>query len=579
MIAGIGSVLRYELITTSRRRRYFIIRLVYGIVLLGLLAIRYLAWERTHPDGGTVEEIRWFAEAAFLDFSLVQGSALLCLVPALVAGVIADEHQRKTLHYLLTSRLSSAEVILGKLGARLVHLGVFVAMGIPVVCLMGLYGGLNPENVAIAYGSAATLVWFIACLSMVVSTLAQRPRDAILAAYGLVFLWLVVPPFLHPFARNLGWLYGWVGPVNDVLLWSSPVPLWSWMRDVLYYSWRWRGSSLLMGLGQEYLVWMMGLQAVFGLLSLALAIMGLRPLRGNSWSGNQPRQGRFRRLHERLNRLAQARCLNCVTQNHLLVPSSRPPCGENPMLWKERYTSLSGGLRWLGSRPVVIVLGTLLACILFEPIWSLLRMRIDGRAIHEATRLSLIRDLSTATYLLTPLAMVVIAAAAGVSITSERDYDTWTSLNTTLLSSEEIVRAKQFGALWSSRWVGLALLVLWSIGVLLGVFHPLSGLLAIAIAGLGARLIAALGVLISVYAANSTRSLIITLLVVMGLGVWWLPGFLCSLLEWSGSSHGDFRDQDYTLGFYALILLTASLVLMTYGCTWLTTHRLVKERS
>ena len=96
---------------------------------------------RTHPAGGTAEQIQTFAEATFIQFAGAQGLALLCLIPALVAGVIADEHQRKTLHYLLASRLSSAEIVLGKLGARMVHVATFVALGIPVVCLLALYGG------------------------------------------------------------------------------------------------------------------------------------------------------------------------------------------------------------------------------------------------------------------------------------------------------------------------------------------------------------------------------------------------------------------------------------------------------
>jgi hypothetical protein len=250
------------------------------------------------------------------------------------------------------------------------------------------------------------------------------------------------------------------------------------------------------------------------------------------------------------------------------------------MLWKERYTSLSDGLRWLGSRPIVIVAGTFLACLLFEPTWLLLRVRFDGKEVQEAIRASFIQDLSTATYLLTPLAMVVIAGAASVSITSEREYDTWTSLNSTLLSAEEIIQAKQFGALWSSRWVSLALLVLWTLGLSLGVFHPLSVLLAAMIAGLAARLIAALGILASLHAANSTRALITTLLAVMGLGAWWLPSLLCGLREWSGKLQEDFKDVrvDYTGMIYALILLTLSLVLLARGCTWLSTHRLEKER-
>ena len=147
MMFGLGPVVRYELVTTSRRGRFYIARVAYGLFLLALLWDQFRVFDVRHPGGGTVEEVQTFAEAAFRQFARAQGAALLCLIPALVAGVIADEHQRKTLHYLLASRLSSAEIVLGKLGARMVHVATFVALGLPVVCLLALYGGLNPENV------------------------------------------------------------------------------------------------------------------------------------------------------------------------------------------------------------------------------------------------------------------------------------------------------------------------------------------------------------------------------------------------------------------------------------------------
>ena len=107
----------------------------------------YFAFGRwTHPAGGTLPQIQSFAENAFIQFAGVQGLGLLLrlLIPALVAGTISDEYQRKTLHYLLASRLSSAEIVLGKLGARLVHVVAFLAVGLPIVSLLMLYGGLNP---------------------------------------------------------------------------------------------------------------------------------------------------------------------------------------------------------------------------------------------------------------------------------------------------------------------------------------------------------------------------------------------------------------------------------------------------
>ena len=137
------------------------------------------------------EEIRLFSESTFMAFAQAQLVTLLCLLPALVAGVIADEHQRKTLHYLLASRLSSLEIVLGKLGARLLHVGTFVALGLPVVCLLALYGGLDPRKVGYIYFGTFTTVLAVAGPSMFISVLARRPRDAILAAYALEALWLL----------------------------------------------------------------------------------------------------------------------------------------------------------------------------------------------------------------------------------------------------------------------------------------------------------------------------------------------------------------------------------------------------
>ena len=108
MLFSLGPVMRYELITTSRRRRYYFLRVIYGLMLLYQLAALFRVWEFRHQTGGTLQQINEFAEDAFIRFAGIQGLGLLILIPALVAGIISDEYQRKTLHYLLASRLSTA---------------------------------------------------------------------------------------------------------------------------------------------------------------------------------------------------------------------------------------------------------------------------------------------------------------------------------------------------------------------------------------------------------------------------------------------------------------------------------------
>src|SRR6516165_1954813 len=105
---ALGPVLRYELITTSRRRRYYAARLLSGLMLLLVVWLAYQNFFAQLPfwAKGHLAMSR-FAGSLFTSFVAWQWGVLLVLIPALVAGVIADEAQRKTLHDLLASGLSS----------------------------------------------------------------------------------------------------------------------------------------------------------------------------------------------------------------------------------------------------------------------------------------------------------------------------------------------------------------------------------------------------------------------------------------------------------------------------------------
>jgi len=78
MLTEIGQVLRYEMITTARQRRYYLARVVYGVVLLYVLWDQQRTWQWFHDErrrffqlsaggvGWSHEEIRRFAESAFI---------------------------------------------------------------------------------------------------------------------------------------------------------------------------------------------------------------------------------------------------------------------------------------------------------------------------------------------------------------------------------------------------------------------------------------------------------------------------------------------------------------------------------
>ena len=228
-----------------------------------------------------------------------------------------------------------------------------------------------------------------------------------------------------------------------------------------------------------------------------------------------------------------------LLQHPILARTSRrPPCGDNPMIWKERYTTTVGRLKWLGSRPVVILCSVVLGCYFFDVAQPVVDGLLSGDR-HDRPPLAMNAAIQRSSVVLGVLAMLAVASSAAVSLTDEREQDTWVSLVTTLLTPGDIVRAKQFGALWSARRIGLV--ALGSLDDRLAVARDrLPGVVAaIAFTSIGAWFLAALGVFISSRANDTARALVATLIVAFIAG-WIWPSLLSASLV-SGHDLGRFQ--------------------------------------
>ncbi|HEX8201587.1 MAG TPA: ABC transporter permease subunit [Isosphaeraceae bacterium] len=480
-----GPVFAVEMVTTARRRRYYAIRVLYGMILLLIISNGYLESSvryRWDPARGGISghEMSAFARSMFLAFAMTQGITILVLTPVLVAGVIADEKQRKTLHYLLASSLSGGEIVLGKLLARLLHLGVFLALGLPVVSLLTLFGGIDPWEIALTYIGTASAMFFLAALAILVSTYARRVRDAIMVAFLLELAWLGAPPLI---AFGLSWkwpgLYGWIKPVHDWIFAVHPYTL----IDV----------PVLGGFGPwlERFWWMVGLQVAYGAGMVAWAVWRLRAVFRDQdvrwrWAAGLGRWvGR-------------------------LLP--RPACGDDAMLWKERHvTRLRGGTR------LVVALVTLglfalggywLVRIGWEAFGELATYGYGGVGWQQARwRREFHEFLQVCTGCLYVLAMLGAASTAASGVSAEREEDTWISLLSTPLEGEEILRAKMFGAAWGLRWLVLALVLMWAVGLAAGSVHPFGFLAVLVDLAVYTWFVVALGTFVSLRARTTVRAL------------------------------------------------------------------------
>jgi hypothetical protein len=223
----------------------------------------------------------------------------------------------------------------------------------------------------------------------------------------------------------------------------------------------------------------------------------------------------------------------------------------------------------------------LLACYLLDVSYDAVAAALRGHGAGVPIR-ELNGAIRMASAALTALGLLAVATCSAVSITGEREQDTWTSLATTLLTPGEVIRAKQFGAVWSARRVGLGLLITWAVGILLGALHPLAALLAAGLGVLAAWFAAAVGVSASAFARNSTRSLaatFISLLVLLGFSPFSLSGTLFSPEEfatlWSDGSPPGSPPMALTPAALAIVIvITVSYAAIAVALTASSIRRL-----
>jgi ABC-type transport system involved in multi-copper enzyme maturation permease subunit len=525
----LGPVFRAELVRTPRRRRYYSLRVIYGIVLIFLIWANYQGLEnRAEFRGGkpSIDDMSRFAETTFTWFASVQLGTILLLVPALFGGVIADEKQRKTMHYLMASRLSSAEIVLDKLAARLVHIGAFILLGLPVMSLLTLFGGVAWDYVAGAYLGTFSITFFAASFALLVSTFARRVRQGVVVAYVLIIAWLVVPPLADGVVE---WLYPNVyqrfRPVSEWILNTGPLGLSilnsrSIGRVFITSA---AGSSFLVPSRPSFLelyCWMIGLQAGASVLFLLVAAWRLRPVFRRQ-EESQPRRTWF------ATRARPSRWLN------------RPECGSDAMLWKERHFARTDVFTKLVLLPATIIL----------TVYVILGARFDETVVHSfssvwrtgyaaSTRETLeLHDALCATSpLYLALWMLAAAGAAASSVTVEREQDTWDSLTSTPLSGWQIVRGKSLGALWGLRGFGALVGVFWIVGLAAGAIHPIGLLLALIEVAILTWFVIALGMHASLNSKKTSRALTATIAVLIGLNIGYL-GVLYPIVMISGRTN------------------------------------------
>jgi ABC-type transport system involved in multi-copper enzyme maturation permease subunit len=193
-----GPMLAYDLVRTARRHGTILNRCGYLACLWVVLYFLFRSWFGSSLEPAVnerdIEKLPRFNEAFFVTFYIFQYITVLIVTPVYTAGAIATEKANRTLDYLLTTQLTSREIVLGMLASRLANLFILMLAGLPVLTLLQFLGGLDPHHVFLSFITLALTMLSLGGVSILVSVHARTPLGAVAFTYLFTLVYAYSAP-------------------------------------------------------------------------------------------------------------------------------------------------------------------------------------------------------------------------------------------------------------------------------------------------------------------------------------------------------------------------------------------------
>ena len=142
-----------------------------------------------------ISQVRQTAEIQYSSFlslyvfaASVEFVMLLFLVPAMTAGSISGERERRTLNLLLTTKMTAGDVVIGKLAANLSTILLLIVSSFPILALVFIYGGITILDAALLLLCYVTTAFLTGSIGVFCSAYFRKSTIATVASYCITVL-------------------------------------------------------------------------------------------------------------------------------------------------------------------------------------------------------------------------------------------------------------------------------------------------------------------------------------------------------------------------------------------------------
>jgi len=481
-----GPIFDKELRVSSRRKRNYFLRFAYVCLLTAFIAFTWTVTARIGGSASIVYQVSRMSETGkYVTVTIVwfQFITIQLLAIVMLSAAISDEIYRRTLGLLMTTPISSLQIVIGKLFSKLLQLVLLLAISMPILSVVRVLGGVSWDYVVSSLCVTLTAAIFTGSVGLALSVTNRHSHIVIVRTALICFLFYIVPPIV---LSLLQFVYQWRIATERILFYTNPfVAMGILTRSML--------SPAMVATG---LPWPLHCLIMLGISTLLLAFstvrvrrVGLRQATGQA--------GIFASRKER--RIADGK----IKKKTALSASSRQtrPVKGPPIIWKE-IMSL-----WIKTSRLKVVVTTVPAILVLAAVYGYCGYK--GFLSHKETHIVFILAFFF-------FGLFRTASSAATCITSEKETLTWPILLTTPLTEKQIAFGKIIGSCiggWAF-WLLLAVhLVVFS---LVGCIPPVAILPLALLFVSSALLVSAVGVFFSSCFKRSSISASVNLILFLG---------------------------------------------------------------
>jgi len=195
----INPVLKNETKLAVRSFKFTLMIFFYVAVLsAGALFIFNVNIEEAYFSGINLESTVYF----YIGMAVIQAILLMFIVPSLTSTAICAEREKQTLEVLLSTKMSTLSIIIGKLLASISRVIILIICTMPIYSITFLIGGVDLGNIIELSLFFIVTTIFVGSIGVFISTCIKTSKAATAVAYGVVlfiFIGIIILTYISIF--------------------------------------------------------------------------------------------------------------------------------------------------------------------------------------------------------------------------------------------------------------------------------------------------------------------------------------------------------------------------------------------